>query len=204
MTQVYFICAVLGGSLLVLQLLLSLIGLGGHGDLGGGHDIHVGHGDASVHHDVGGSHGISWILGLLTFRNLVGGLTFFGLIGLATQSSGWSRPASISAAVSAGVVAMVILSMVMSGITRMQDDGTIDIKRAVGQTGTVYLTIPGNKAGLGKVHMEFQNRLTEYEAVTFQRDSLSSGAKVVVVDIVAPDTLEVIAAPQYGRMTPHA
>ena len=209
MTQAFLVCAVIGGSLLAFQLLLTLFGLAGDGGHlgGGGHDFHVDHpaghggGHGAEHNAI--QAGAGWLLSFVTFRNLVAGLTFFGLVGLATTEARWQPAAAVGSAAAAGVVAIVIVGLVMRGIYRLQDDGTVDIRSAVGQTGTVYVSIPGNKTGTGKVQIDLQNRTTEYQAVTFA-DPLTTGSKVVVVDVVGPDTLEVIAAPQYGRMQPNA
>jgi hypothetical protein len=78
MEPVFLICAGLGGTLLVCQFLLGLLGLGHH-DFGGQdhgfeHDHDQGH-DASDEHQ-------SWFVGILTFRALVAALTFFGLGGM--------------------------------------------------------------------------------------------------------------------------
>jgi hypothetical protein len=205
MTHIFLVSAVVGGVLLAFQLVLSVFGLTGGGDAGGSdHDFHFDHHGGGG----GGDHssiqaGAAWLLGFVTFRNIVAGLTFFGLIGLATTSAGWKTAASVGAAAGAGLGAMLLVGLAMRGIFRLQDDGTLDIRAAVGQTGTVYVAIPGKKAGAGKVQIDLQNRTAEYQAVTFA-DSLNTGSKVVVVDVVGPDTLEVIAAPQYGRMTQHA
>jgi hypothetical protein len=88
----------------------------------------------------------------------------------------------------------------MRGLIKLQSEGTIHIEGAVGQPGTVYLKIPGNKTGLGKVTLNLQNRTVEYQACTFQGD-LPTGAKVVVVSVVSPDTVEVVAAPETSRMS---
>ena len=201
MRQVFLVCAILGATLLACQFLMSLLGLGGdHGDAGG-HDAHLDHGHGDGAHDSAHGHAAAsaWLFSILTFRSIVSGLTFFGLVGMATTAGGWGKPASAAAAGGAALIAMVAVSAMMRGIVRLQDEGTVRIENAVGQTGTVYLTVPGNKSGVGKVTLEIQNRSAEYLAVTFQ-DSLPTGAKVVVVDVVGPETLEVIAAPQYGRM----
>src|SRR5690349_11090185 len=135
MTQVFLVCAVIGGVLLAFQLLLSLFGLTGGGDLAGGdHDFHFDHGGD---HGGGGEHtalqaGAGWLLGFVTFRNVVAGLTFFGLAGLMATEARWSRGASVGAAAGAGLVAAAIVGMVMKGIFRLQDDGTVNIKSAVG------------------------------------------------------------------------
>ncbi|HEV7224595.1 MAG TPA: hypothetical protein VGN42_17935, partial [Pirellulales bacterium] len=64
--------------------------------------------------------------------------------------------------------------------------------------GTVYLRVPANKAGVGKVHLNLQNRTMEYEALTAQAE-LPVGAKVVVVNVAGPDTVEVELVPEPQR-----
>jgi membrane protein implicated in regulation of membrane protease activity len=202
MTNAFLVCAVVGGTLLVCQFVLSLLGIGDHG--ADGHDVHVeqgghDHGDHAHGHGHGHTSASAWFFSVLTFRSVVSALTFFGLAGLAASSAGWPRAAVLGVAAAAGVVAMFVIAAVMRSLVKLQDEGNLQIQSAVGQTGTVYLTVPGNKSGVGKVTLSLQNRTTEFQAVTFQ-DQLPTGSKVVVVDVIGPETVEVIAAPQYGRM----
>jgi hypothetical protein len=182
-------CAVVGGTLLVCQLLLMLIGLGGD------------HVDLHADHDLGGDHGgfgsLGWFLGLLTFRSVIAGLAFFGLAGLSTAK--WSIVGSLIVSVGSGVVALVLVGLMMRALHCMNADGTVHIEGAVGKPGTVYLSIPGKGAGLGKVTLTLQERTVEYQAVTFQGD-LPTGTKVVVTNVVGSDTVEVAAAPECGMM----
>ena len=62
--------------------------------------------------------------------------------------------------------------------------------RAVGKGGTVYLPIPGQKAGTGKVLLNLQNRTVECQAITADKE-LPTGASVVVVAVISADTVEV-------------
>jgi hypothetical protein len=71
--------------------------------------------------------------------------------------------------------------------------------RTVGQCGTVYLPIPGQKSGRGKVQINLQNRTMEYPAVTAQ-DSLPTGSKVVVVGVIGSDTIEVLPDPRAEKV----
>ncbi|HYT91812.1 MAG TPA: hypothetical protein VEL76_24065 [Gemmataceae bacterium] len=63
---------------------------------------------------------------------------------------------------------------------------------AVAQTGTVSLAVPAQQTGAGKVTLTFKSGPVEYQAVT-RRDGLSTGERVLVVGVVAPNTVEVIA-----------
>ena len=106
MTNVFIFCAAAGGTVLVVQFLLSLIGIGGHafdvdvphdighgfggdfhGDTGGSfHDHAAGHHDTQTEH-----HDTIWLFKVLSFRAVVAALAFFGLSGLAAQSAEASR-----------------------------------------------------------------------------------------------------------------
>jgi len=73
---------------------------------------------------------------------------------------------------------------------QLKADGTQRIDRAVGNTGTVYLSVPANQEGTGKVTVKVQNRTVEYLAVT-RHQALATGTPVQVVAVVGPDTVEV-------------
>jgi hypothetical protein len=83
----------------------------------------------------------------------------------------------------------------MRTLHRLKADGTVRIERAVGQPGTVYLSIPGQKAGMGKVTLRLQNRTVECQAVT-PNQPLATGSKIVVTAVLGPDTVEVVTADQ--------
>jgi hypothetical protein len=191
---IYLICAIAGGTLLVCQFLFGLIGLGDHHDAGGDHDFHDpgGH-DAPGGHDHHGGHEAqhSWFVGLLTFRSIVAALTFFGLAGLASTVNLKHEPVvSLGIALGAAAAALFGVAYLMRMLHRLKSDGTVRIERAVGQSGTVYLTIPGQKAGVGKVTLTLQNRTVEYQALT-PHEPLPTGSKVKVTAVLGPDTVEV-------------
>ncbi|MFN4257809.1 MAG: hypothetical protein ACK4RK_00795 [Gemmataceae bacterium] len=190
METVYLICAILGGTILVGQFLLSVLGVGGDHDggdasVGDTHDIHTS--DGHDHHGAG--HG-GWFVGVLTFRTVVAALTFFGLIGMMGSTSAWSSPVTFVLAVAAGAGAMFLVAWVMKSLHQLRSDGTVRIERTVGEPGTVYLRIPGHREGVGKVTVSVQNRSVEFQAVT-NHDALPTGAKIIVVGVVNSDTLEV-------------
>ena len=200
MTAVFSACALLGGTLLVCQTLLSLIGLGGDhafGDDASGHDFGghetgasasaTGH-DASVEH-----HGSTSFFGIITFRTVVAALTFFGLTGLAAESSQFSPVPALASAIAAGFAAMCSVHWMMKQLSRLRADGSVRIDHAVGMTGTVYLKIPGHLGGAGKINLNLQNRTVELSAWT-ERNELATGAVVVVTRIAGPDSVEVIAS----------
>ena len=229
MTAIFIVCAAAGGTVMVVQFILALIGLGGEAlDLdvsadadhfGGDFDVDadVGAGvDADVAGDMGdmdvgatgefhgethpldhldvpdGARHISstWLFGVLSFRTIVAALTFFGIAGLWAESVGLSTPNVLLISIAAGGAAMMGVYWLMQSVKKLQADGNVRINRALGRHGAVYLRVPGDRSGVGKIHVNLQNRTMEYLAVT-PGPELPTGARVVVTGVVNPDTLEV-------------
>jgi hypothetical protein len=199
METVYLVCFLTGATVMVCQFLLSLVGIGGHHDVGGdshdlgGHDAVHGESGEDAHDGHHGSHHdavSSWFVSLLTVRTLVAALTFFGLAGLAGTKQWGDGPTTRLLAVAAGGGAMVLVAALMRALSRLRAEGTVRMERAVGKAGTVYLPIPGRRAGTGKVMLNVQNRTVECQAITAENE-LPTGAPVVVVAVISPDTVEV-------------
>jgi hypothetical protein len=208
MEMVYTICALLGGTLLVCQFVLSLLSGEHHHDVAhdvhdfGGHD-HIGGDHDAAHdtsHDAAHEAQSSWFTGLLTFRTVVAALTFFGLAGRAAGAMDMHVAESFAVAVAAGAGALFLVGWLMRSLYRLKAEGTARIERAIGQCGTVYLPVPGNRTGVGKIHLNLQNRTMEYQAVT-SGEPLSSGTRVTVVAVIGSDTVEVLPAPASERIT---
>jgi membrane protein implicated in regulation of membrane protease activity len=200
LTWFFLFCAVVGGTVLICQFVLTILGLGGdHGldaepDFTGdvGHDVHTGgaHGAQAEGHDAQGHHGSSWLFAMISFRTLVAAAAFFGLTGLAAQSAQQPVGIQLLLAAAAGLGAMYGVHWLVQMMGRLGEDGTQKIQRAVGQEGTVYVPIPPAKAQAGKIQLKLQDRLVEYEAVTGGQERLATGTKVRVVGI-AGNMLEV-------------
>jgi hypothetical protein len=194
MSALFVFCAVVGGTILICQLVMTLVGFS--------HDMHLEtDGDdlgEAVHdvaspdgHDAHGHHGSTWLFSVISIRTVVAATTFFGLGGLLAQSLQYGRAPQLVTGLVMGGIAMVGVHKLLQLFYRLNEDGTIKIQRAVGLSGTVYVPIPANRTGAGKIHLNLQNRLVEYAAVTANGEKLATGSKVRVVDVVGSDTLEV-------------
>jgi hypothetical protein len=208
METIFLVCAAIGATLIACQFLLGLLGLGGEHDFSHdvGHD--VGHDFAhdsahdsahDTHHETHGSSS-SWIFSWLTLRTVSAAFAFFGLTGLSCRYLQVEDGPTLVIALAAGFSALVVVGWIMRTLSRLNVDGTSRIERTVGSRGTVYLSIPGNRAGAGKVHVSSQNRLLEYKAIT-PETALTTGAKVVVVRVISGDTVEVVPAPEPERVS---
>ena len=177
---VYAICAVFGGTLILLQLFLMMFGFGG-GE------------EASDFGDSTDGASPTDIFKVVSFRTLTAGIAFFGLGGLAALAGEMSSLVSVIIAILSGLIALYAVYYLYWAIARMKADGTLSEKTLVGATGSVYFRIPSAKSGIGKVLVTQQGRTVEYEAVT-GGEELKSGAPIVVVGVVSSTTVEVAAA----------
>jgi hypothetical protein len=215
-TTVFVICAAFGGTILILQAVMTVVGFGGdalhtdvahdfghdfggdaHADAGGldsdtGADMHAeaSAGSSDAHHGGSHGHGSSRLFAMLSFRGLVAAMAFFGLGGWTAQSAELPLQTVLLIAVACGGAAMYGMYSIMQWLASLHAEGTVQMDRAVGQAATVYLRIPGARSGAGKIQIDLQNRTMEYLAVT-AGEPLPTGARVVVVGIVNPETVEV-------------
>lgn len=206
----FVLAAVVGGTVMVFQFALTVLGLSDHGDgVGDLGDIDAGDGfdgDVGVlDGDVPGDHHTSvstaadaqlhpdssWLFGVVTFRTLVAALAFFGLAGMAALRMELSRPVALILALGGGFAAMYGMYWSMRAVAGLASSGNERIGNAVGRRGTVYIPIPASNAGAGKVQLSMQNRIVEFLAVTDEADRLPTGSKVEVVAVAGSDTLQV-------------
>jgi membrane protein implicated in regulation of membrane protease activity len=204
MALLFLSCAVVGGTILICQFVLTLVGLGGEHGFDFSHDVahdFIGdtahdaaggdaHGAGGDDHAAAQQHGSSWIFAVISFRTLVAAIAFFGLIGSAAQSAGQPIGVQLLLATAAGIGAMYGVHWLMRSVSRLGEDATLRVKNALGQQGTVYVPISGSRGQAGKIQLKVQNRLVEFEAVTSAPERLATGTKVRVV-AVAGNLLEV-------------
>ena len=195
MQYVFVTAAVVGGTVFLFQFLLALIGFGTEDldfadDVPDDLDLDVPD-DFDMDHTGPIDHGSTFLFGVISFRTIVAALTFFGLAGLACLSAGFNSALSSIIAVACGYAAMVGVHWMMKKLYSLRQDGSVRIRRSIGQSATVYIPIPPKRSGCGKVQIRMQGRIMEYAAMTSESEKLSTGAKVVVVDVISPTTLEV-------------
>ena len=208
--RVFAAVAIPATLLLLIQFVMTLIGLGGHdGDLDadgdgapdlmdldgdgvpdgmdldgdGVPDIALdGDGDGLPDGEPGGQGGAPG-LRLFTFRGVVAFLTVTGWGALAISRAGHPWIAALLVGVLLGAAAMVLTAVVMRLFLRLQTDGTVDVQNAVGLAGEAYLPIPARRAGEGKVNVVIQDTMTECAAVTDEAQPISTGEAVTVIGV---------------------
>jgi len=138
----YAVMAGVGTLLFVIRLVMAMFG----GD-GGDFDADAG----------GGTDASFTLFSLLSVMAFIMGT---GWMGLACRVDwGLSRPLSVFIAVSFGVVMRCLASGLMFFTRKLNRTVTYDVKTAVGKTAHVYMTVPAQGAGQGKVQVSVSGRL---------------------------------------------
>ena len=121
--KVFLFCALLGGIIFVLRMILMLAGFGDHG-------VHDGHVDFSDTHDGDADSSFK----LFSLHGLTGFFMMFGLVGLGLSRQFWV-PDIVAGAVGvvAGLSTVWILGKLTTGMMKLQSDGTLKMSDAVGQ-----------------------------------------------------------------------
>ena len=130
-------------------------------------------------------------LKLFTLRGIVAWLAVAGWGGLWLLNMGLHPIFAVFLAIAMGFWAMLLMALFLRVALHLQSDGTMDLRNALGRAGTVYLTVPANRAGAGKVTVLFQDQLQELDAVTDETEHLVTGTEIVVVGISGRNTLVV-------------
>ncbi len=159
------ICALVGGVLFLLRMVLFAIGIGD--------DVSDFDADADLDGGGGGA-GLS-VHGLTAF------FMMFGLVGLAMLRSGANPTVAILVGAAAGGLALWLSSQLYRFFIRLQSSGNVKLDSAVGAEGTVYLTIPAGDTG--KVQVVVGGRLRTFDARSRSDEDLKTGDPVRIVAV---------------------
>ena len=135
------------------------------------------------------SDGIDSGMNLYTFRNFVNFLLGFGWTAILMKDSIQSKVLLVVVSTLVGVALVAIVMYMFKLLASLQQNGAIDVnKDAVGCTGKVYIPIPGERKGEGKVQITINNAVREYVAMT-DGDSIKTDTPVKVVEVLGDDIL---------------
>lgn len=193
MSAFFLFLAVVGGTIAVLQVVGSVLGMGGQDEpnLHGEHGIDGNH-PGAVH---------STALDAFHFRSpraIAAGIGFAGLGGLLALRQ-FGSAVSLTLALLLGVSIYFFVAFVMRGFTRMEADGSVNLEHAVGLDAVVSLPISGVRTAPGKVRLIVGGRQVEWPAVQSEAapaDSMiPAGARVQIIDVLDGSVLTVVALP---------
>ena len=168
MEIIFVSCAVLGGILFFIMMLLMMVGdvLGGVTDAIG-LDIDAGGGAFEI----------------LSVQGLSVAIMMFGLTGMFGLSATGSDVVAVLAGGVGAAAGMYGMGKMMYGINQLQADGTINYNDAIGQRGQVYSRIKPNETG--EIQVPVDGTLKTLLARAQDKSMLiASGEFIRVVDII--------------------
>lgn len=174
--QVLWAITLSASLIFVIQTVMTFLGLGDH--------------DADFDLDTSdGSFDADPSMNLLTFRILVNFCLGFGWTAVLMHEKIQSNALLIIVSVIVGILLVTVVMWIFKWLSGMQQTGNIDVhKSAVGCEGKVYLTIPGERKGEGKIQITINNAVREYDAVT-DGETIPTGKAIKVTEVINDYTL---------------
>ena len=185
--QVFACIAIPATIMLLIQMVLTLIGLGGDDadtDIADDAD-----GDGSIIEGDSDNDIADGGLRVFTLRGLIAFFSVMGWMGTICCELELALPLTIVISVVAGLGAMFLIAAIMKWLLKLQDDGTENIKNALGVSGTVYMRIPPARTGKGKINAVIQGKLCEKYAVTDEETIINCDEEITVIGISGEETL---------------
>lgn len=203
--QVFYCIALPATLIIVIQTILLMIGIGHGGegvefsDTSGIDGLDVPDMPADIPTDMPGAHAIDGCehtaigdgsnpsdfgtMQLFTLQGIMTFLCVFGWTGVICTSLGLHVAIAIIIALVLGFLAMLGVAKVLQLTRKLTQDGSLDVRRLLGEKGRVYIPIPANESGEGKVTIAAGERFIELSAVTDEQEAIPTGTQVRIIDV---------------------
>ena len=203
--QVFYCIALPATLIIVIQTILLMIGIGHGGegvefsDTSGIDGLDVPDMPADIPTDMPGAHAIDGCehtaigdgsnpsdfgtMQLFTLQGIMTFLCVFGWTGVICTSLGLHVAIAIIIALVLGFLAMLGVAKVLQLTRKLTQDGSLDVRRLLGEKGRVYIPSPANESGEGKVTIAAGERFIELSAVTDEQETIPTGTQVRIIDV---------------------
>jgi membrane protein implicated in regulation of membrane protease activity len=119
---------------------------------------------------------------LFSLRNLINFLLGFSWTGISLYTTILNKPVLIIIAFLVGALFVFLFFIIIRQVQKLAEDNSFKIANTLNKTAEVYLTIPENKKGKGKIMVSVKGAFHELDAMT-EKDRIQSGSIVKVVKI---------------------
>lgn len=171
----FWIMAVLSSAIFLIVFVASLLGIDSDADVDLDMDVDTDVGDADFP--------------VFSLKAVTAFFTFFSWTGVLLTGEGRSLWEIIPYSIISGLLAMALVVILLKKFADFTESGTADPLDLIFEKGDVYIPIPPNQSGRGKVHVTHNKALREMYAVTTDETPLSTGEKVRILEILPENTL---------------
>lgn len=119
---------------------------------------------------------------LFSLRNLINFLLGFSWTGISFYSTIINKPILILLSLAIGILFVFLFFVIIQQVQKLAENNSFKISNTLNKTAEVYLTIPANKNGKGKIIISVKGAFHELEAMT-EKDKIVSGSIVKVIRI---------------------
>jgi len=185
LTRFFYYLAVPATVVLVIQTVLVILGIGGSDsdvDLDTDFDADMDGADIDTVDDLAESAAASGFR-MFTIKGIVAFFAIFGWVGIVMSTAGHDAFLTTVVSIIAGIIAMAVVAFIFYSMSKLQYDGTFDYKDAIGCDGKVYIPIPAEGKGVGKIQIGVGERFLELSAMTEEENMLPTGTMVKVVKV---------------------
>ena len=171
--QVFWGAAVISTIIMLLQTILSLVGMG----------------DTDLETGVDGGLDDASGADLFTVKNIVNFFVGFGWGGVSFCDFIENDILLVIVAVVTGIAFVAIFIFVFKQMMKLESNSAVGAEACVGNSADVYLRIPAKRSGKGKIQISINGSVREFDAITDSEEPIPTGAVVVVVELVGKSTL---------------
>lgn len=176
--KVFWYTAIFSTTLFGVLMAMAFAGGGDHSDFDTDMDVDAdgdsGHGEGDFK--------------TFTFRNLLNFLLGFSWTGVGLYHHVGNKFLLVLMGVAVGAWFVWFFWKVMRAVVALGRDQTILNEDFIGKTGQVYLTVPGQRSGKGKVLVSAGGSTREFDAVT-DGSTIENGRAIEVLEVTDGNTL---------------
>ncbi|GAB5464588.1 MAG: hypothetical protein Kapaf2KO_00240 [Candidatus Kapaibacteriales bacterium] len=157
----------------IVQFVMAIAGIGDSSDF----DT-----DLDTEFDSESADALSSTFDPFTIKNLINFLLGFGWGGISFHSVFGSGILTIIAAAASGIVFVLAFFYILKMIHKLSEDNSFSVTKSIDSQGEVYLSIPPEMNGTGKVLVNVNGSMKELKAKTVF-EKLTPGTKIKVIGI---------------------
>nr|WP_294871804.1 hypothetical protein [uncultured Pedobacter sp.] len=166
--RAYWYIAIPVSLIFIIQTILTFIGVDSADGIDADFDGNLDHADAPFQ--------------LFSFRNLINFLLGLSWAGISFYSLITNKPLLIIVSVLVGAGFIFLFFLIMKQIQKLAENNTFKIESTLNKNATVYLRIPANKTGTGKIQISINGSFREIDAIT-NGESIESASTVTIISI---------------------
>jgi hypothetical protein len=166
--KTFWFIAIPVSAVFIIQTIMTFVGIDSADGIDADFDGNLDHADAPFQ--------------LFSFRNLINFLMGLSWTGISFYQIIANKPVLIALSVGVGMGFISIFFMIIKQIQKLAEDNSFKMANALNKSGTVYIRIPAERTGNGKIQVSIKGSFREIDAIT-DHASIESGATIRIIKI---------------------